>query len=123
MTDNTFTLSLRKSFGYRAGWAYMDEYQDIGEAHVDHYTDAAHENRDENDFSDDGDSRVTYKQVTVKAFKRVSRKKIMQALADSFSHSYCQHEYDCCGCRSYSARARHLWGDTYIVQISSSCNY
>lgn len=51
------------------------------------------------------------------------RAMIARALAQAFTSHGCAHEYDCCGCRSYSAEAAPLSGDVWRVVVSSSRNY
>jgi hypothetical protein len=48
---------------------------------------------------------------------------MIRALQSEFSAWGCDHEYDCCGCASYSATARHIRGREYRVEIRVSFNY
>lgn len=48
---------------------------------------------------------------------------IAQELRDSLSHHGCAHEYDCCGCRSVSARVRKVSARDYVVTQQVSFNY
>lgn len=45
------------------------------------------------------------------------------ALRDTLSHHGCSHEYDCCGCRSVSARVRKVSARDYVVTQNVSFNY
>lgn len=48
---------------------------------------------------------------------------IEQAIRDSLSRRGCHHDYDCCGCTSVHARAKHVAGVVYAVTISTSRNF
>lgn len=48
---------------------------------------------------------------------------IEQAIGDSLSRHGCHHDYDCCGCASIHARAKHVAGVVYAVTISTSRNF
>ena len=49
---------------------------------------------------------------------------IRQAIRDTFTENHCQHEYDCCGCRSWYCRETyHIKDGLWYVIVSSSRNY
>jgi len=47
-----------------------------------------------------------------------------QVLRDTFWINSCQHEYDCCGCRSrYVSDTRHIKDNIWYVEAHSARNY
>lgn len=54
---------------------------------------------------------------------RFGERKIAQALRDMHTSHGCAHDWDCCGCRSYSAEAERFSGDVWRVVVSSSRNF
>lgn len=52
-----------------------------------------------------------------------SPEEVLQAIRDTFTKNDCDHEYDCCGCRSFVARAEHIAGPVFKVTIGSSRNF
>jgi hypothetical protein len=50
------------------------------------------------------------------------RRDVLKAARNTFSHHGCAHDYDCCGCRSVSARAT-LRGRVLRVVTSVGANY
>jgi len=62
--------------------------------------------------------------VLVQPDEGVTTEEIKNALGDHFSAWGCAHEYDCCGCRSYTAHLVQELGHGYWrVLVSSSRNY
>lgn len=51
------------------------------------------------------------------------RQAFIRALEDEFSAHDCAHTRDCCGCPSYSARARHIRGREYALRVRVTYNY
>lgn len=49
---------------------------------------------------------------------------VTKALHAEFTQAGCSHDYDCCGCRSYSTgRVQKLTGRLWCVEVHSSRNY
>jgi hypothetical protein len=63
----------------------------------------------------------------VGAFEQWVDRQIALAIGDVYSSSGCAHEYDCCGCRSYSAsdaqRIARGEKDLWRVVVGSSRNF
>lgn len=61
------------------------------------------------------------------AYEKWVEKQIEQALHDVYSSHGCDHEYDCCGCRSYSAGDIECIArgkkNLYRIVVGSSRNY
>ena len=53
----------------------------------------------------------------------VNRAQAIRALEDSLSRWGCAHEWDCCGCASYSTRVLHRHGRRVVLQTSVTYNY
>jgi hypothetical protein len=78
------------------------------------------------DGYDDGSRGTTFAHIVKvkRDNKRVTDKDVRQALRDTFTYSYCTHEHDCCGCRSYHAYDVHKqsYVDAWVVIQTSSRN-
>lgn len=72
--------------------------------------------REANDYDDGG----TY---LLHARAPAGSPNLTHALRDTLSHHGCSHEYDCCGCRSVSARVRKVSARDYVIVQSVSFNY
>lgn len=113
------TLSIRKSNKYRAGWGYLDEWEDFGTFEVI----ARGEDTREPDEDDYCFAFCTHLIVDVQLDQPEPLEKTMQALRDYHSGSSCTHEYDCCGCISTWAAVQHINENRYHVLVSGSRNY
>jgi hypothetical protein len=40
---------------------------------------------------------------------------LAQAIDNTFSYSYCQHEHDCCGCARFDTYAKRVSAREYVV--------
>ncbi len=70
------------------------------------------------DFDDGGSRRYR-----VVAPRELASTDLSDAIADTFSHYGCSHEYDCCGCASHSASVRRVSRREYTMTIHTSYNY
>lgn len=111
-------LCVRKTHKYVGTWKHLDEHECIGSLDV-------RSTRTEMDESDDGCEPMSQEHlVIVKPNEGVSDEAITGALQDHFSSHGCSHEYDCCGCRSYSVSSVHkLSGEYWLVTVGSTRNY
>lgn len=73
-------------------------------------------------YQDASEGQTVVFYVVVK-HKPGQRDDIMQAIHDSFSRRGCAHEWDCCGCASYSATATHYRGNEFKVEVTTSYNF
>ena len=53
----------------------------------------------------------------------VDRTQAVRALEDALSRWGCAHEWDCCGCASYSTRVLHRHGRRVVLQTRVTYNY
>ena len=53
----------------------------------------------------------------------VDRSAAVRALEDTLSRQGCAHEYDCCGCVSFSTRVKHRHGRRVLLVTRVSANY
>lgn len=67
---------------------------------------------------DDGGTYV----MTGRIPRGVSRKIVVRAAEDTFTHWGCHHTHDCCGCRLTRAQAR-VTGRKLFVTVEVSFNY
>lgn len=107
-------LSLRKTFQYDGGWAYLDQTVTVGEALL-----TPPRTTRPRQYGSDNWSYVQH--ATVRA--SVPEKIVVKALVDTFSGSSCRHEHDCCGCASRSVRVKRIGKRRYLVHTSVSYNY
>lgn len=112
-------LSLRLTNTYVGSWQHLDKWESLGS--VDEI------GQRQLPLSDDQQGDITDPKG-VEIFALVSSEapddKIARALHDSYTSWGCSHEYDCCGCRSYSAReVKRVTGNLWRIEVWSSCNY
>ena len=110
------SLSIRETRHYNTGYRHLDKWLTIGTFNV-----LASTTVDDDDDLCEG--RTTTMLVCVEVEPAYDEKQVERALSEEFSGSSCQHEYDCCGCRSFHATAEHLSKGHYKVVVSSSRNY
>lgn len=111
-------LSIRMTHRYRSGWAGLDDWKSVGQFEIEARGKAE---EDEEDMCE-GRSQPLF--VRVEKARKVTDDTIRRALQSQFSYSHCQHEYDCCGCRSYHAfDVRKLGKGYWLVVQTSSRNY
>jgi hypothetical protein len=119
------TLSVRLTRRYVGTYKHLDEWRDIGGYEV-------LETRTKH--VDDADVTAPARTTIVVAIKcddpDESDAIIRKALYDTFTHEGCHHEYDCCGCRSFSVtnikrlhRKSRLFDQMWRVNVYSSRNF
>lgn len=113
----TEILQHRLTNTYVGTYRHMDQWEDIGKIDV-----LACTVTDEDDVDPCEPQKATML-VCVQCDEPTHPMRIERALRDTYSAHDCAHEYDCCGCRSFSATAHHLSADRYEVVIRSSRNY
>ena len=112
------TLKIRRSHSYVGTWKHLDKHDTVG----------AYETLSSKSWISDPEDYcepMTHKHIVrVKREPGVPLRDIKNALYDEFSAWGCDHEYDCCGCRSYSTNSvRKLMNGTYLVVVHSSRNF
>lgn len=74
-----------------------------------------------NDY-DQGHTVVRHVVVPSGADRQTARK-IVRAIEDTFTRYGCAHEHDCCGCASYSTRAKRVARNRYVATTRVTYNY
>lgn len=112
-----YDLSVRMTRTYRDGWAYLDQWESIGSYTI--------EARSKLEIVDDEDyCEPSFQKIFLRVESEFSDDEVKKALRSEFTHSSCQHDWDCCGCRSYYANEVKELSDGYwVVHQSSSRNY
>lgn len=110
-------LEVRLTRNFVGTWQHEDEWGVIGT--FDRiFTEMVSEDRE-----DPCEPQTMRHIVRISCDEPQPKDRVVRALNDSNTIAGCSHEYDCCGCRSYYATARHLVEDLYEVMIDSSRNY
>lgn len=107
-------LYKRLTYRYADAYRHLDEDKYIGDAKLL----AGRIVEESNDY-DRGPTRV-FRVVLKRGVNPVDARK---AIHNSFSGSNCRHEWDCCGCPSYSADVRKVSDREFSVRQSVSYNY
>lgn len=111
-------LQKKLTHKYRDGWDYLDEWEGLGRYEHVMYGGVKEVNDLEQSQSQEMLIRVTDIEPTV------TEDDIVRALKNTFTFSHCQHDYDCCGCRSYYAqKVLPLSKGYYLINQTSSRNY
>lgn len=113
----TIHLETRLTRRYVGTHKHLDAWRDVGTAKVLPQR-LVRQPRDEEAYYDEG----TYL-VRARIPAGQDPKLSAQALADHFTTWGCSHEYDCCGCRSTTARVKRLSRRDFAVFFDASRNY
>ena len=120
MVDTNMELQIRRTHKYVGPYNHLDDWDTIGSAIV--IKSQTEDTQPDDDF-DPCEPKKHVHLVHVEA-PGASDEQIKQALLDSFDHQGCSHEYDCCGCRSYSSdEAIPHAGSVWQVIVYSSRNF
>lgn len=114
-------LSLRLTHGYVGTYQHEDDWDTIGTIKELSTTVLPRSEADQNDICD-----PYTRQMLCIVTSTANDDAIRQALSDTYSKSGCHHEYDCCGCRSFSAsmdKIARVTGDLWRIEIRSWRNY
>ena len=111
------TVAARLTHRYRAGWGHLDTWgrdfnvrltpPRVVEEHIDY---------------DTGDVALMWATLAA-GLTKPERDEAARALVSTLSGSRCQHEHDCCGCASYSARVLRRKGRKVLIRTSIWYNY
>jgi hypothetical protein len=108
------TLELRLTHRYVGTWSHLDEWDAAGTAVLT----PPKWVREPEDF-DDGGEYVRW--ATIPRGQPLAAS--ARALEDSLSKRGCSHEWDCCGCASYTTRVLHRHGRRMVLKTSIRYNY
>lgn len=107
-------LSVRLTHRYVGTWKHLDGWRDVGTAVLT----PGREVEPGNGY-DEGGTYIRWATLP----RGVDRDAACRALVDSLSLHGCTHEWDCCGCASYSTRVLHRHGRRVVLQTRVSYNY
>lgn len=107
-------LSVRLTHRYVGTWSHLDEWRDVGTAVLT----PARAVEEGNGF-DDGGTYIRWATLP----RSIDRDAACRALEDELSRHGCSHEWDCCGCASYSTRVLHRHGRRVVLETHVSFNY
>jgi hypothetical protein len=114
------TLQLRLTHVYADTWRHEDKYENIGEYSIrtkDTYI----------KVEEDGSTDITEPMKVIYLIdveSKADQLDVRRALAEMFTNIGCHHEYDCCGCRSFYAKAfPQDYNGLYRVEVNSMRNY
>ena len=107
-------LELRLTHRYVGTYSHLDAWDAVGTALLT----PARVVAEGNDY-DEGNTYVRW--ATVPRGQSVSA--TARALEDTLSRHGCSHDWDCCGCASYSTRVIHRHGRRLVLKTSVSFNY
>lgn len=110
----TLHLSTRLTHRYVGTYKHLDRWQNVGPVRLTPGRVVA-----ESNGYDEGNTYVRW--ATVPRGQSVD--KTVRALEDTLSSHGCAHEWDCCGCASYSTRVIHRHGRRLVLKTSVSYNY
>ena len=117
--EANYDLAVRKTHKYRDGWSHLDEFETVGSFSI-------LKSGELNDTSSESDGGTLVRIVQVKRTEETSDEVVENALIATFSYSNCQHDYDCCGCKTYyvdSALKKSQDDDIWLVLVNYYENY
>lgn len=108
------SLETRLTHRYVGTYSHLDEWQYLGAARLT----PPREVKEGNGY-DDGGTYLRWATLP----RGMDRDAACRALEDSLSSHGCAHEWDCCGCASYSTRVLHRNGRRVVLKTRVSFNY
>ncbi|AJD82997.1 hypothetical protein PJWF_00104 [Achromobacter phage JWF] len=112
------SVELRKTHRYVGTFKHLDEHEYLGVAKV-----LRGRNIHRPDSYYDEPSHGPVRLFSVIVPRGADRKKWQEALMHTFSAWGCAHEYDCCGCASYSASVRFVSKRRAVVHQAITYNF
>lgn len=109
-------ISKRTTHKYRDGWSHEDRWQYLGALKL-----TPAKVTEEGNRYDDGDTYVRFARIpniSSKGFKLLKR-----GIQDTMGGSRCRHEFDCCGCASYSVKVERVRPRLVLIRTRVSYNY
>jgi hypothetical protein len=111
----TETLEKRVTKSYVGSWKHLDRHEYVGSMTVEASSFVVNEEEEEEPM---------VQTLFLRVWSPREEKEIREALYDHFTVWGCDHEHDCCGCRSYRcSSARRIGGSYWKVIVTSSRNY
>lgn len=107
-------LSLRLTHRYVGTHAHLDKWHDIGTVNLT----PGRQVRPGNGY-DEGGTYVRWATLP----RGMNRRAAVRALEHTLSRWGCSHDWDCCGCASYSTRVLHRHGRRVVLVTRVSYNY
>jgi hypothetical protein len=117
----TVIVERRLTRKYVGTWKHLDAHEYVGRVKL-----TPHHRIDRpKDRTDPSDGPVVVQHGRLPAHLRTKRQKqeFLEALEDTLSAWGCSHEHDCCGCASYSARARIMKGRRFRITTRVTYNF
>jgi hypothetical protein len=113
----TFILQVRLTHKYVGTYAYLDDFEEVGRAKVI-CKDVVHES------GDACEPQTTTMVVEIDTWEPLPLNQLLGSFYGALDRHGCHHEWDCCGCRSYSVEdVVHIKDNRFYVVFSSSRNY
>lgn len=116
------TLSIRKTHKFVGTWQHEDEWEYVGD--FENVATVTNDIEDENGPGSDPCAPQMTTRIGIIHHEGKSNEAIEKAIHDTFTQWGCDHEWDCCGCRSYRVHEVQYIGKNYWrVDIYSAQNY
>jgi hypothetical protein len=113
------TLSLRLTHTYVGTYQHLDKWEDLGTVDEIGTRELPPSEEDKADMTE-----PLGRELFALVKSEAPEDQIRRALEDTYTSQGCAHDYDCCGCRSFSATdVKRVTGDLWRVEIHSSRNY
>lgn len=110
----TVHLSIQLTHRYVGTYSHLDDWRSIGTAVLTPVREV-----DPGNGYDDGATYIRWATLP----RGMDREAACRALVHTLSRHGCHHEYDCCGCASYSTRVLHRHGRRVVLQTRVTRNY
>lgn len=112
-------LELRLTCGYVDTYSHLDEWRSFGAAPARLTPPKL---VDPGNGYDEGGTYLRWATLP-RLPRRADRVDAARALEDTLSSWGCHHEYDCCGCASYSTRVLRRQGRRVLLRTTVGYNY
>jgi hypothetical protein len=107
-------LAKQLTHHYVGTYSHLDKWRDVGTAVL-----TPEKVVREGESFDDGGTYIRWATLP----RGQNRDASVRALVDSLSRHGCAHEWDCCGCASWSTRVLHRHGRRVVLKTTVSFNY
>jgi len=124
MTKLRYNELTVRTGGYRAQYDHLNSHKYIGDYAM--LASGKHDVVSDDDDDQDFCEPIGYNHLVrvKKVDDSVTDDEIKQAFYQEFSVSGCDHDYDCCGCRSFHAGPVEKVGETdWAITVHSSRNF
>lgn len=110
------SVNKRLTRKYRDGFSHEDRWEHLGVLKVTPARVVQEGNR-----YDEGDTYVRFARIS--NISREGFKLLKRGLMDTLNTSGCTHDWDCCGCASYSTRVQRVAPRLVLIRTRVSYNY